>query len=170
MPEDRFDSLAFVVLFPHRFIMGKAGKKKTGGETLNTKLALVIKSGKYTLGYKSTLKTLRAGKAKLVILANNTPPIRKSEVSCRELLCSPKFLRVRTRSCFLHAYFLAHALVEADETSVHDPGIVPRQDGAVAWHGMRVCSFVRSPHWQAVRALACAKKPLACCSSRGHVT
>lgn len=66
------------------FIMSKA-KKKTG-ETLNTKLALVIKSGKYTLGYKSTLKTLRAGKAKLVVLANNTPPIRKSEIEYYALL------------------------------------------------------------------------------------
>jgi len=66
--------------------MGKAGKKKAKGETLNTKLALVIKSGKYTLGYKSTLKTLRAGKAKLVVLANNTPPIRKSEIEYYALL------------------------------------------------------------------------------------
>ena len=29
-----------------------------------------------TLGYKSTLKTLRSGKAKLVIIAGNTPPLR----------------------------------------------------------------------------------------------
>lgn len=37
---------------------------------------MVMKSGKYCLGYKQTLKTLRAGKAKLVIIANNTPPLR----------------------------------------------------------------------------------------------
>ena len=30
---------------------------------------LVMKSGKVTLGYKSTLKSLRSGKAKLVIIA-----------------------------------------------------------------------------------------------------
>lgn len=29
-----------------------------------------------TLGYKSTLKTLRSGKARLVIIAGNTPPLR----------------------------------------------------------------------------------------------
>ena len=37
---------------------------------------------KVTLGYKSTLKTLRSGKAKLVIIAGNTPPLRKSELEC----------------------------------------------------------------------------------------
>lgn len=39
-----------------------------------------------TLGYKSTLKTLRSGKAKLVIIAGNTPPLRKSELECRTTL------------------------------------------------------------------------------------
>lgn len=36
-----------------------------------------------TLGYKSTLKMLRSGKAKLVIIAGNTPPLRKSELECK---------------------------------------------------------------------------------------
>ena len=40
------------------------------------KLAVVMKSGKFQLGYKKTLETLRMGKAKLVIIANNTPPLR----------------------------------------------------------------------------------------------
>jgi len=35
-------------------------------------LALVMKSGKYVLGYKSTLKALRSGKAKLVIIAGKS--------------------------------------------------------------------------------------------------
>ena len=35
-----------------------------------------------TLGYKSVLKTLRSGKAKLVIIAGNTAPLRKSELEC----------------------------------------------------------------------------------------
>ncbi|KAK1059846.1 60S ribosomal protein L30, partial [Friedmanniomyces endolithicus] len=43
-------------------------------DSINAKLALTIKSGKVTLGYKSTLKTLRSGKAKLIIIAGNTPP------------------------------------------------------------------------------------------------
>ena len=57
----------------------KANKKSN--ESINARLALVMKSGKYVLGYKQTLKTLRNGKSKLVIIANNTPPLRKS-VTC----------------------------------------------------------------------------------------
>merc|ERR1711862_454531 len=60
--------------------MGKAQ------ESINSRLALVIKSGKYTLGYRSTLKTLRQGKAKLVIIANNTPQLRKSEIEYYAML------------------------------------------------------------------------------------
>ena len=37
--------------------MAPAKKKTT--ESINSRLALVMKSGKYTLGYRSTLKTLR---------------------------------------------------------------------------------------------------------------
>lgn len=49
-------------------------------KTLLTKLqlALVIKSGKVVLGYRSTLKALRSGKAKLILISANTPPLRKS--------------------------------------------------------------------------------------------
>jgi len=36
--------------------------QKKAMENINSRLALVMKSGKYTLGYKSTLKTLRQGK------------------------------------------------------------------------------------------------------------
>lgn len=50
--------------------------QKKAIESINTRLALVMKSGKYTLGYRSTLKSLRLGKAKLIILANNAPPLR----------------------------------------------------------------------------------------------
>lgn len=50
--------------------------QKKAMESINSRLALVMKSGKYTLGYRSTIKTLRLGKAKLVILANNAPPLR----------------------------------------------------------------------------------------------
>ena len=39
-------------------------KKVKSGEGINSRLALVMKSGKYQLGYKSTLKTLRLGKCK----------------------------------------------------------------------------------------------------------
>jgi ribosomal protein L30E len=39
-----------------------------------------------TLGYKSTLKSLRTGKAKLIIIAANTPPLRKSELEYYAML------------------------------------------------------------------------------------
>lgn len=44
-------------------------KTKRTADSINSRLALVMKSGKVTLGYKSVLKTLRSGKAKLVIIA-----------------------------------------------------------------------------------------------------
>ena len=56
--------------------MGVQKKQKKTVESINSRLALVMKSGKYQLGYKKTLETLRMGKAKLVIIANNTPPLR----------------------------------------------------------------------------------------------
>ncbi|KAF0853051.1 60S large subunit ribosomal protein eL30 (rpL30) [Andalucia godoyi] len=55
-------------------------KTKKAMEGINSRLALVMRSGKAELGYKQTLKTLRNGSAKLVIIANNCPPLRKSEV------------------------------------------------------------------------------------------
>ena len=80
----------------------KKAKKTT--DSINSRLALVMKSGKgkfrsspnllgtsltlwtVTLGYKSTLKCLRSGKAKLVIIAGNTPPLRKSELEYYSML------------------------------------------------------------------------------------
>lgn len=63
-----------------------APKSKKNSENINSKLSLVIKSGKYTLGYKSTLKALRKGQAKLVIVAANTPKLRKSELEYYSML------------------------------------------------------------------------------------
>lgn len=65
-----------------------SGKKqsKKAQESINSRLALVIKSGKYTLGYKQTLKTLRSGKAILVIIADNCPPLKKSEIEYYAML------------------------------------------------------------------------------------
>uniref|UniRef100_A0A8R7VI85 Ribosomal protein eL8/eL30/eS12/Gadd45 domain-containing protein n=1 Tax=Triticum urartu TaxID=4572 RepID=A0A8R7VI85_TRIUA len=59
---------------------------KKSGDNINNKLQLVMKSGKYTLGYKTVLRTLRNSKAKLVILANNCPPLRKSEIEYYAML------------------------------------------------------------------------------------
>jgi large subunit ribosomal protein L30e len=73
-------------------------------ENINSRLQLVMRSGKVVLGYKETLKMLRNGKgtfahniennwrliislvAKLVIMSNNTPPLRKSEVEYYSML------------------------------------------------------------------------------------
>lgn len=64
--------------------MAKAKKKTT--ENVNARLALVMKSGKYTLGYKSTIKTLRSGKAKLILIASNAAPLKKSELEYYAML------------------------------------------------------------------------------------
>jgi len=61
-------------------------KQKKAIESINSRLALVMKSGKYCLGLRQTLKTLRQGKSKLVIIANNTPPLRKSEIEYYAML------------------------------------------------------------------------------------
>uniref|UniRef100_A0A0L8I0K4 Ribosomal protein eL8/eL30/eS12/Gadd45 domain-containing protein n=1 Tax=Octopus bimaculoides TaxID=37653 RepID=A0A0L8I0K4_OCTBM len=45
-------------------------------ENINSRLALMMKSSKYMLGYKQALKTI----------ANNTPPLRKSEIGCYAML------------------------------------------------------------------------------------
>jgi len=66
--------------------MVTANKSKNSQESIGQRLGLVIKSGKYTLGYKSTLKTLRAGKSKLVIIASNCPPLTKSEIEYYAML------------------------------------------------------------------------------------
>ncbi|KAJ3257094.1 60S ribosomal protein L30 [Terramyces sp. JEL0728] len=67
--------------------MAPAQKKvKKSVDNINSRLSLVMKSGKTTLGYKSTLKTLRNGKSKLVILSGNCPPLRKSEIEYYAML------------------------------------------------------------------------------------
>merc|ERR1712157_412506 len=55
-------------------------------ESINTRLALVMKSGKFQLGYKTWVKTLRQGKAKLILIANNCPALRKSEIEYYAML------------------------------------------------------------------------------------
>ena len=44
--------------------MAATKKTKKSQESINSRLALVMKSGKFTLGYKTTLKTLRSGKVR----------------------------------------------------------------------------------------------------------
>ncbi|KAJ7576871.1 60S ribosomal protein L30 [Mycena floridula] len=67
--------------------MAPAKKSKAkSGENIASRLALTVKSGKYTLGYKSALKQMRSGKAKLVLIAGNCPPLRKSELEYYAML------------------------------------------------------------------------------------
>uniref|UniRef100_A0A8C7AZZ5 Large ribosomal subunit protein eL30 n=1 Tax=Neovison vison TaxID=452646 RepID=A0A8C7AZZ5_NEOVI len=61
-------------------------KTKKSLESINSKLQLIMRSGKFVLGYKQTLKMIRHGKAKLVILANNCLALRKSEIEYYAML------------------------------------------------------------------------------------
>merc|ERR1712227_1048472 len=61
-------------------------KKKAGVESINSRLALVMRSGKALLGYKTSLKSLRQGKAKLVLISSNCPPLRRSEIEYYAML------------------------------------------------------------------------------------
>uniref|UniRef100_A0A8C0W3F8 Large ribosomal subunit protein eL30 n=1 Tax=Castor canadensis TaxID=51338 RepID=A0A8C0W3F8_CASCN len=66
--------------------MVAAKKMKKSLELINCRLQLVMKSGKYVLGYKQTLKMIRQGQVKLVILVNNCWPLRKSEIDYYAML------------------------------------------------------------------------------------
>jgi large subunit ribosomal protein L30e len=66
--------------------MVSAKKSKKSTESINSRLALVMKSGKYNLGFRSTLKSIRQGTAKLVIISGNCPPLRKSEIEYYAML------------------------------------------------------------------------------------
>ncbi|KAK9843675.1 hypothetical protein WJX81_002001 [Elliptochloris bilobata] len=61
-------------------------KSKKSQESINSRLALVMKSGKYTLGTKTCLKCLRSGRAKLVIISSNCPYTKKSEIEYYAML------------------------------------------------------------------------------------
>mmetsp|Transcript_17538 Transcript_17538/g.24739 ORF Transcript_17538/g.24739 Transcript_17538/m.24739 type:complete len:97 (-) Transcript_17538:3725-4015(-) len=53
---------------------------------MNSRIKLVMKSGKALLGYKSSVKALRRGKAKMVLISSNCPPLRKSEIEYYAML------------------------------------------------------------------------------------
>jgi len=54
--------------------------------TLLARHPLTTTPGKYQLGFKTALKTIRSGKAKLLIVSNNIPPVRKSELEYYAML------------------------------------------------------------------------------------
>ncbi|CAD2214661.1 large subunit ribosomal protein L30e [Angomonas deanei] len=57
-----------------------AKKSKSKVDTINSKIQLVMKSGKYVIGSQQGIATLRQGRSKLIVIANNCPPIRRSEI------------------------------------------------------------------------------------------
>merc|ERR1712242_573926 len=61
-------------------------KKANASETINSRLQLVMKSGKYCLGYRQTLRKLISSKGKLIILSSNTPALRRSEIEYYAML------------------------------------------------------------------------------------
>ena len=57
--------------------------QKKNAESINSRLALVMKSGKSELGYKQTLKSLRQGKGKQIMcVALHGVPVRPVSVIC----------------------------------------------------------------------------------------
>ena len=52
-----------------------AKKKASAIDNLNARLSLVVKSGKISLGHRTTVKALRKSQAKLVLIAKNCPPV-----------------------------------------------------------------------------------------------
>ena len=61
-------------------------EQKKNVESMNSRLKLVMKSGKAILGYKQGLKGLRTGKSKLLLISSNCPPLRKSEMEYLAML------------------------------------------------------------------------------------
>ncbi|KAL7722935.1 60S ribosomal protein L30 [Entamoeba marina] len=60
--------------------MSDTKKAKKTQEGVNSKLALVTKSGKYVLGTKSSLRTVREGKSKLIIISSTCPPLESAKL------------------------------------------------------------------------------------------
>ena len=55
-------------------------QKKNDEQNVNSKLKLVIQSGKFKIGYRNTIRTLRNGQSKLILIASNCPAIRRTEL------------------------------------------------------------------------------------------
>merc|ERR1712205_235387 len=56
--------------------MPKAEKE----QNINSKINLVVKSGKFKIGYRNVIKSLRSGQSKLILISNNCPAIRRTEL------------------------------------------------------------------------------------------
>jgi large subunit ribosomal protein L30e len=60
--------------------------QKKQQDSMNSRLKLVMKSGKAILGYKHSMKSLRKQKSKMILIASNCPHLRKSEVEYLAML------------------------------------------------------------------------------------
>ena len=67
-------------------------KSKKAMENINSRLQLVVKSGKYSMGQRTALRSLRMGKAKLVIISNNAPAVAKSQLEYYAMLAKSSVL------------------------------------------------------------------------------
>ena len=79
------------------------GKKAVSSDNMNQKLALCVRSGKFRvgkfvlfanpfLGYKQAQKSLRQGSCKLIVISNNTPAIRRTNLEYNAILGGSKVL------------------------------------------------------------------------------
>ncbi len=93
---------------------------KTKSEGLNSQLALVLKSGKVNLGYKSVLASLRNGKSKAIILSNNLPVLRKSQLEYLAVLAKVKTIAYNGHNSDLGT--ACGKLFRISCMSVEDPG------------------------------------------------
>ena len=59
---------------------------KIDQESITDKLRLSIKSGKFKIGYNSTIKVLSGGSCKLIIISDNCPPVRRLELEYYAML------------------------------------------------------------------------------------
>ena len=53
-------------------------KQKEDG--LNSQLTLVIKSGKFALGFKNTMRAIRNGDSRAIVLSSNLPLLRRAQI------------------------------------------------------------------------------------------
>merc|ERR1739838_910313 len=59
-------------------------------EGVKSVLAVVMRSGKVSLGYKSTLKAIRKAKSRLIFISNNCPTVRKTQLEYYAVLAGIK--------------------------------------------------------------------------------
>ncbi len=94
--------------------------KKNKQEGINSQIALVMKSGKANLGFKSVMKALRQGKVKALILSNNLPTVRKSQLEYFAVLAKVQTINFNGNNTDLGT--ACGKLYRISCMSVNDPG------------------------------------------------